>query len=72
MSGLHLQQAGVLSNVGSSWSVAQTGDYNSAGKSDILWRDTSGNTAIWFMSGLQISSTAKSRHDTDDVDDPGR
>ena len=28
------------------------------GKSDILWRDNNtGATAIWFMNGLQISST---------------
>jgi hypothetical protein len=37
--------------------VAETGDYNGDGRSDILWRDTSGNTAIWFMNGLQIGST---------------
>jgi hypothetical protein len=38
--------------------VAKTGDYNGDGKSDILWHDNSGNTAIWFMNGLQIGSTA--------------
>jgi hypothetical protein len=26
--------------------------------SDLLWRDTSGNTAIWFMDGTTIASTA--------------
>ena len=26
--------------------------------SDLLWRDTSGNTAMWFMNGATISSTA--------------
>jgi hypothetical protein len=34
------------------------GDFNNDGNTDILWRDTSGNTAIWFMNGLQIGSTA--------------
>jgi hypothetical protein len=34
------------------------GDYNADGKSDLLWRDTSGNTAIWFMSGTAVASTA--------------
>jgi hypothetical protein len=26
--------------------------------SDLLWRDTSGNTAMWFMNGTTIASTA--------------
>jgi hypothetical protein len=25
--------------------------------SDILWRDTSGNTAIWFMYGTTVASS---------------
>ena len=41
------------------WTIAQTGDFNGDGKSDILWRNTTtGETAIWFMNGLQIASTA--------------
>ena len=47
-----------LGNVPTTWSIAQTGDYNGDGKSDLLWRDTSGNTAMWFMNGVTISSTA--------------
>jgi hypothetical protein len=35
-----------------------TGDYNGDGKSDLLWRDAGGNTAIWFMNGATIASTA--------------
>jgi hypothetical protein len=26
--------------------------------SDLLWRDGSGNTAMWFMNGTMIASTA--------------
>ena len=37
--------------------MAETGDFDGNGMSDILWHDTSGNIAIWFMSGLTISST---------------
>jgi hypothetical protein len=33
------------------WPIVETGDFNGDGMSDILWRDTSGNTAIWFMNG---------------------
>jgi len=39
------------------WSVVGTGDFNGDGNSDILWRDTSGNTAIWFMNGASVAST---------------
>ncbi len=30
-----------------------TDDFNGDGRSDILWRDTSGDVAIWLMSGAQ-------------------
>jgi uncharacterized repeat protein (TIGR03803 family) len=29
-------------------------DFNGDGKSDIAWRDTSGNTAVWLMNGGQV------------------
>ena len=29
------------------WHIAKTGDYNGDGKSDILWRNDAGATAIW-------------------------
>jgi hypothetical protein len=44
---------GSLSTV---WSAAVTGDFNGDGKSDILWTDTSGDLAIWFMNGTTIGS----------------
>jgi hypothetical protein len=31
-----------------------THDFNGDGKSDILWRDTSGNVAIWEMNGTSV------------------
>ena len=40
------------------WSIAQIGDYNGDGMSDLFWRDTSGNTAMWFMNGTTVASTA--------------
>ena len=33
-------------------------DYNADGKSDILWRNTDGNAAIWLMNGLTLASGA--------------
>jgi streptogramin lyase len=35
-----------------------THDFNGDGRSDLAWRDTSGNTAMWLMNGAQVSSTA--------------
>jgi hypothetical protein len=48
-------QAASLGNVGANWTVAKTGDFNSDGKSDILWRDTTGgNVAMWYMNGTAV------------------
>jgi hypothetical protein len=49
--------AGALGNVPTTWSIAPVGDYNGDGNSDLLWRDTSGNTSIWFMNGTSVTST---------------
>jgi L-ascorbate oxidase len=37
-----------------------THDYNGDGKSDVAWRDTSGNVAIWEMNGTTILNQANS------------
>jgi hypothetical protein len=42
-----------LGAVPANWSIVMTGDYNGDGKSDVLWRDTSGDVGIWFMNGAQ-------------------
>ena len=39
------------------WTIAETGDFDGNGMSDILWVDGSGNIAIWFMNAT-IASTA--------------
>jgi hypothetical protein len=31
-------------------------DFNGDNRNDLLWRDSSGNTAIWFMNGMEITS----------------
>jgi probable HAF family extracellular repeat protein len=41
----------------SSWSVAGTADFNGDGKSDILWRQSSGALALWQMNGSSISAS---------------
>jgi hypothetical protein len=58
MNGATISSAGGIGTVPTTWSIALVGDYNGDGMSDLLWRDTSGNTAVWFMNGATISSTA--------------
>jgi FG-GAP-like repeat len=36
---------------------AVTHDFDGSGFSDIAWRDTGGNTAVWLMNGAQITSS---------------
>ncbi len=43
-----------IGNVPTTWSIVGTGDFNGDGKSDVVWHDTSGNIAIWFMNGTTI------------------
>jgi hypothetical protein len=38
--------------------VAVTADFNGDGFGDLLWRDTSGNTAVWLMKGAAVISSA--------------
>jgi hypothetical protein len=46
-------------NLVMSWNVlTNTHDFNGDGKSDIAWRDSSGNTAIWLMNGASALSSA--------------
>jgi hypothetical protein len=54
-----VRESAVLGTVPTNWSIVETGDFDGDGKSDILWRDsTTGTVAIWFMNGLQVSSSA--------------
>jgi hypothetical protein len=34
--------------------LTDTRDFNSDGKSDILWRDGAGDVGMWLMNGAQI------------------
>jgi hypothetical protein len=58
MNGAAALSVGFLGNVPTTWLLALVGDYNGDGMSDLLWRDNLGNTAIWFMNGTTIASTA--------------
>jgi hypothetical protein len=43
-------------NVPTNWAVVGTADFNGDKKSDILWRNTTGDTAMWLMNGTSILS----------------
>jgi FG-GAP-like repeat len=58
MNGAQVTQSAVLGSPGGTWSIAETGDFDGDGKSDILWHDTSGTVAIWFMNGTQVTQSA--------------
>jgi hypothetical protein len=40
------------------WSIVETGDFDGDGQTDILWHDTNGNVAIWFMFAAQVRQSA--------------
>ncbi len=47
-----------LGNLPLAWSIVDAGDYDGDGRSDLLWRDASGNVAIWFMNGVSVAQSA--------------
>jgi len=49
---------GAMVQPDASFSVAGVGDFNGDGKSDVLWRSTSGALAEWTMNGSVITSSA--------------
>jgi hypothetical protein len=46
--------AGGVGALGNDWHIADTGDYNGDGNSDILWRNDNGATGIWELNGSQV------------------
>jgi hypothetical protein len=46
--------SGVVSSLPTTWNIVQVGDYNGDGKSDMLLMDTSGDVAMWLMSGTTV------------------
>jgi hypothetical protein len=58
--GATLSGGGSAGFVATAWTIVATGDFNSDGKSDLLWRDSSGNTAIWLMDGTTVLPSSAS------------
>lgn len=49
-----ITQGGARAAPASDWSVASVEDFTGDGRSDILWRNTSGQLDLWTMDGAQI------------------
>ncbi len=48
------QNSSFVANVPGQWAIVGQRDFNGDGKADLLWRDTSGNVAIWEMNGTAV------------------
>ena len=47
--------ASLLTLPDQNWTIVGTGDFNSDGKTDILWRNTAtGENAYWYMNGTTL------------------
>jgi hypothetical protein len=58
MNGAAIASVVTLGNIPTNWSVSQTGDYNRDTKGDVLWRNSAGDVALWFMNGAAISQVS--------------
>ena len=48
-----------LGNVPTNWSIVGQRNFGVTGTSSILWRDNSGNLALWYMNGSAISASTE-------------
>jgi len=53
-----VEQQAFGTNDGTEGPTANTHDFDGDGKSDIAWRDASGNLAVWLMNGAQVVQSA--------------
>ena len=56
MDGLKPAAGGGLLEGSLGWAVRQLGDFNSDGKSDIVWQHANGTTMLWLMNGLSVTA----------------
>jgi hypothetical protein len=50
-------------NPGPSWQIVGPGDFTGDSVSDILWQNTNGQLAIWFMNGTTLTSSSVVSYD---------
>ena len=57
MNGTTVSHVGIVWNLPVAWLPAGVADFDGDGRDDILWRDSSGNVAIWLTFSNRLSST---------------
>jgi hypothetical protein len=58
MNGAAIDVSGFLAGMPSDWHIAQVGDADGDGKSDVIWHNRStGQVAVWRMDGLTLTAT---------------
>jgi hypothetical protein len=64
MDGLAIKTEGAPAHapVGNDWHIQNVGDFNGDAKSDILWRQDSGQVYVWEMNGLGITAEGAVAH----------
>ena len=56
VSGTSVTGGGSPGAAGSPWTIAETGDFNSDGMSDVLWYNTTnGQVVMWLMNGASVA-----------------
>jgi len=56
MNGTTIGSVAVVGNIPSTWTIAGAADFNGNNKTDIVWRETGGNVAVWLMNGTTVSA----------------
>ncbi|MCC6889869.1 MAG: FG-GAP repeat protein, partial [Hyphomicrobiales bacterium] len=58
LNGVSVSQSGGVGSATSDWTIAETGDLNGDGKSDIIWRHSGGSVAAWLLNGITVTQSA--------------
>jgi hypothetical protein len=62
MNGASITLSHGVGEIPTKWSIAAIGDYNGDGKSDLLWRDTLGNTSVHERRNRRVEHKRHRQH----------
>jgi FG-GAP-like repeat len=61
MDGLSVKRVSLIPSAGPrdpTWTIVGAADLNNDGKADLLWRNATGENAVWYMNGFSVLSNA--------------